>query len=178
MTDYRQCSRPGCARPAVATLVYSYARQVATIGPLRLDDDPHSWDLCQNHVRRTTVPQGWDLVTEPGVDPAAGHGAGDGRQDGPRDEEDDLSEDDLLALVEATDPATAPGATPDRTARVLPFALVALPTLSILATVLFAVTGTSPSPTAVMAVIGCPVVVLLAVIAAGVRQLAADPHTP
>ncbi|RRQ17649.1 hypothetical protein, partial [Corynebacterium bovis] len=76
------------------------------------------------------------------------------------------------------DPATAPGATPDRTARVLPFALVALPTLSILATVLFAVTGTSPSPTAVMAVIGCPVVVLLAVIAAGVRQLAADPHTP
>ncbi|MEL4155161.1 hypothetical protein [Corynebacterium bovis] len=76
------------------------------------------------------------------------------------------------------DPATAPGATPDRTARVLPFTLVALPTLSILATVLFAVTGTSPSPTAVMAVIGCPVVVLLAVIAAGVRQLAADRHTP
>ncbi|MEJ4108782.1 hypothetical protein CXF45_04745 [Corynebacterium bovis] len=76
------------------------------------------------------------------------------------------------------DPATAPGATPDRTARVLPFALVALPTLSILATVLFAVTGTSPSPTAVMAVIGCAVVVLLAVIAAGVRQLAADRHTP
>ncbi|MGV0337988.1 DUF3499 family protein, partial [Corynebacterium bovis] len=114
MTDYRQCSRPGCARPAVATLVYSYARQVATIGPLRLDDDPHSWDLCQNHVRRTTVPQGWDLVTEPGVDPAAGHGAGDGQQDGPRDEEDDLSEDDLLALVEATDPAANPRPSADR----------------------------------------------------------------
>ncbi|MBB3115662.1 DUF3499 family protein [Corynebacterium bovis] len=121
MTDYRQCSRPGCARPAVATLVYSYARQVATIGPLRLDDDPHSWDLCQNHVRRTTVPQGWDLVTEPGVDPTAGHGAGDGQQDGPRDEEDDLSEDDLLALVEATDPAAnpRPSADPDPGPRVV-----------------------------------------------------------
>ncbi|MEL4153245.1 hypothetical protein MTQ22_08025 [Corynebacterium bovis] len=77
-----------------------------------------------------------------------------------------------------TGPATTdPGATPDRMIRILPFTLVALPTLSVLATVLFAVTGTSPSPTAVMAVIGCPVVVLLAVIAAGVRQLAADRHT-
>ncbi|MDH2456031.1 hypothetical protein QDW14_06010 [Corynebacterium bovis] len=78
-----------------------------------------------------------------------------------------------------TGPApTDPGATPDRMVRVLPFTLVALPTLSVLATVLFAVTGTSPSPTAVMAVIGCPVVVLLAVIAAGVRQHAADRRTP
>lgn len=62
MTVNRTCSRPGCQRPAVATLEFNYADQLAIIGPLQPAGNPHRWDLCEDHVRRTTVPQGWRLV--------------------------------------------------------------------------------------------------------------------
>ncbi|HIW95472.1 MAG TPA: DUF3499 domain-containing protein [Candidatus Corynebacterium gallistercoris] len=67
VTVNRPCSRPGCPNPAVATLTYDYAQQVATVGPLHIHKDPHRWDLCADHARRTTVPMGWELnvIDEP-----------------------------------------------------------------------------------------------------------------
>ncbi|WP_165243039.1 DUF3499 domain-containing protein [Corynebacterium lizhenjunii] len=62
MTDQRQCSRPGCRRPAVATLTYAYAEQTAVVGPLAQEKDPHSWDLCEHHSSRITAPHGWEMV--------------------------------------------------------------------------------------------------------------------
>ncbi|WP_297004512.1 DUF3499 family protein [uncultured Corynebacterium sp.] len=64
VTDYRQCSRPGCSTPAVATLRYNYRASRATVTALGPGGDPHSWDLCSRHVSRLTVPEGWDLVRE------------------------------------------------------------------------------------------------------------------
>lgn len=64
MTDYRQCSRPGCDHRATATLRYNYAARSATVMPLEPGDDPHSWDLCERHLSRLSVPVGWDLKRE------------------------------------------------------------------------------------------------------------------
>ncbi|MDL9935654.1 DUF3499 domain-containing protein [Gordonia sp. ABSL1-1] len=58
----RQCCRPGCARSAVATLTFVYAESTAVIGPLATADEPHSWDLCDDHARRITVPRGWEML--------------------------------------------------------------------------------------------------------------------
>lgn len=58
----RHCSRPGCGRPAVATLTYAYAQQTAVVGPLSEETDPHAWDLCEKHSARITAPQGWEMV--------------------------------------------------------------------------------------------------------------------
>ena len=58
----RQCCRPGCARSAVATLTFVYAESTAVIGPLASSDEPHSWDLCDEHARRITVPRGWEML--------------------------------------------------------------------------------------------------------------------
>ncbi|MCI1256381.1 MAG: DUF3499 domain-containing protein [Corynebacterium provencense] len=64
VTDYRQCSRPGCSAPAVATLRYNYRASRATVTVLGPAGDPHSWDLCSRHVTRLTVPEGWELVRQ------------------------------------------------------------------------------------------------------------------
>ncbi|WLP90045.1 DUF3499 domain-containing protein [Gordonia sp. NB41Y] len=58
----RQCCRPGCARSAVATLTFVYAESTAVIGPLASSAEPHSWDLCDDHARRITVPRGWEML--------------------------------------------------------------------------------------------------------------------
>ncbi|MXP20857.1 DUF3499 family protein [Gordonia sp. HNM0687] len=58
----RQCCRPGCARSAVATLTFVYAESTAVIGPLAGSAEPHSWDLCDEHARRITVPRGWEML--------------------------------------------------------------------------------------------------------------------
>lgn len=68
VTDFRQCSRPGCGNPAVSTLRYNYRASRATVTVLGPGGDPHSWDLCGRHVARLTVPEGWDLVREDGGD--------------------------------------------------------------------------------------------------------------
>ena len=57
----RQCSRPGCAEAAVATLTYQYARSVAWLDDLSSDRDPHGYDLCERHAERLRVPHGWRL---------------------------------------------------------------------------------------------------------------------
>ncbi|OPX14469.1 DUF3499 domain-containing protein [Gordonia sp. i37] len=58
----RQCCRPGCTRSAVATLTFVYAESTAVIGPLASSAEPHSWDLCDEHARRITVPRGWEML--------------------------------------------------------------------------------------------------------------------
>ncbi|MCR8900208.1 MULTISPECIES: DUF3499 domain-containing protein [Gordonia] len=58
----RLCCRPGCARSAVATLTFVYAESTAVIGPLATSEEPHSWDLCDDHARRITVPRGWEML--------------------------------------------------------------------------------------------------------------------
>ncbi|MFT4044147.1 MAG: DUF3499 domain-containing protein [Gordonia sp. (in: high G+C Gram-positive bacteria)] len=58
----RQCCRPGCSRVAVATLTFVYAESTAVIGPLATANEPHSWDLCEEHAHRITVPRGWEML--------------------------------------------------------------------------------------------------------------------
>lgn len=58
----RRCSRTGCTNPAVATLTYAYADSTAVVGPLATYAEPHSYDLCEEHALRLTVPKGWEVV--------------------------------------------------------------------------------------------------------------------
>lgn len=93
VTVSRQCSRPGCRRPAVATLEFNYAEQKAIVGPLQVFGNPHRWDLCEEHAKRTTVPQGWTLETAQA-------------ESGGFIASDDTDEEDLMALVEAVQQAS------------------------------------------------------------------------
>lgn len=96
VTDYRQCSRPGCRAPAVATLRYNYRASRATVTSLGPGVDPHSWDLCGRHVERLTVPSGWDLVRE---DEAAT--GVPGILDGGTADTSDFTDEELQVLAEA-----------------------------------------------------------------------------
>ncbi len=62
----RRCSRTGCANSAVATLTYVYSDSTAVVGPLATYAEPHSYDLCEEHARRLTVPKGWEVVRHEG----------------------------------------------------------------------------------------------------------------
>jgi hypothetical protein len=57
----RQCSRTGCAEAATVTLSYQYARSIVWLDDLTGERDPHSYDLCQRHAARLSVPNGWRL---------------------------------------------------------------------------------------------------------------------
>lgn len=91
MRSVRQCSRPACVRPAVATLTYVYADSTAVLGPLSTTAEPHSYDLCAEHAARLTAPRGWEVVR---LTP-------DFVEVGP-------SKDDLLALADAVREAGRP----------------------------------------------------------------------
>lgn len=80
----RRCSRTGCTNPAVATLTYAYADSTAVVGPLATYAEPHSYDLCEEHALRLTVPKGWEVVRHEGEFSL-----------------EDTSADDLTALAEA-----------------------------------------------------------------------------
>ena len=56
----RQCSRPGCASAASATMTYEYASKSAWLDDLASEADPNQYDLCPAHADRLAVPQGWD----------------------------------------------------------------------------------------------------------------------
>ncbi len=111
VTDFRRCSRPGCGAPAIATLRYDYAARMATINQLERGDDPHSWDLCERHLSRQTVPEGWGLDWEEGVgtvtetnpahpDQAAMPGV-PGIADSSYLAEDDFTDEEMQALAAA-----------------------------------------------------------------------------
>lgn len=70
--------------PAVATLTYAYADSTAVVGPLATYAEPHSYDLCEAHALRLTVPKGWEVVRHEG-----------------EFEVPEPSDDDLTALAEA-----------------------------------------------------------------------------
>lgn len=97
MSSVRKCSRTGCLQPAVATLTYAYSDSTAVVGPLATASEPHSYDLCEEHALRLTVPKGWEVVRHEGSFAEA-----------------DRSDDELTALAEAvreagrTDPAAPP----------------------------------------------------------------------
>ena len=87
----RRCSRSGCAQPAAATLTYVYAESTAVVGPLATFSEPHSYDLCEFHAERLTVPRGWEVVRH----------EMDTEDAGP-------TGDDLLALADAVREAARP----------------------------------------------------------------------
>jgi Protein of unknown function (DUF3499) len=66
----RRCTRTACARPAVATLTYAYADLTAVVGPLASFAEPHSYDLCEEHALRLTVPRGWEVLRHVGDFPS------------------------------------------------------------------------------------------------------------
>ncbi|MDT4934626.1 MAG: hypothetical protein QOK11_2518 [Pseudonocardiales bacterium] len=66
----RRCTRTGCARPAVATLTYAYSDLTAVVGPLATYAEPHSYDLCEEHALRLTVPRGWEVLRHVGEFPS------------------------------------------------------------------------------------------------------------
>jgi hypothetical protein len=96
----RRCSRSGCAQPAAATLTYVYAESTAVVGPLATFSEPHSYDLCEFHAERLTVPRGWEVVRH----------EIDVEDSGP-------TGDDLLALADAVREAARPARAPASEAR-------------------------------------------------------------
>ncbi|NUO58290.1 MAG: DUF3499 domain-containing protein [Hamadaea sp.] len=91
MRSPRRCSRNGCPRQAVATLTYVYSDSTAVVGPLAINPEPHTYDLCETHARNLTAPRGWQLV----------------RHDG-EFETPPPTTDDLVALAEAVREAARP----------------------------------------------------------------------
>ncbi|HBX79382.1 MAG TPA: hypothetical protein DEG43_17215 [Acidimicrobiaceae bacterium] len=55
----RRCARPGCQRPAIATLSYNYGDGVVIIEDLHEHAHPMVHDLCAFHADRLSVPLGW-----------------------------------------------------------------------------------------------------------------------
>lgn len=80
----RSCSRVSCRSLASMTLTYIYADSTAVLGPLATFSEPHSYDLCETHGKRLTVPNGWNVIKEESSLDAAGP-----------------SEDDLMAIADA-----------------------------------------------------------------------------
>lgn len=80
----RNCSRVSCRATATMTLTYIYAESRAVVGPIATFSEPHSYDLCERHGAKLTVPNGWsvdrEISTTEGVGP---------------------SEDDLMAIADA-----------------------------------------------------------------------------
>ena len=66
------------------TLTYIYADSTAVLGPLATFSEPHSYDLCDKHSARLTVPNGWKVIRQ----------SVDVEGSGP-------SDDDLMAIADA-----------------------------------------------------------------------------
>ena len=66
------------------TLTYIYADSTAVLGPLATFSEPHSYDLCEKHSARLTVPNGWNVIRQSADVDSAGP-----------------SDDDLMAIADA-----------------------------------------------------------------------------
>ena len=66
----RSCSRVTCRSIAAMTLTYIYSESTAVLGPLATFSEPHSYDLCEKHSARLTVPNGWNVIKQ-AIDEAA-----------------------------------------------------------------------------------------------------------
>jgi hypothetical protein len=80
----RVCSRVSCRSVASMTLTYIYSDSTAVLGPLATFAEPHSYDLCDKHSARLTVPNGWNVIRHVADNDAVGP-----------------SEDDLMAIADA-----------------------------------------------------------------------------
>ena len=80
----RVCSRVSCRAVASMTLTYIYADSTVVLGPLATFSEPHSYDLCDKHSARLTVPNGWNVIRQ----------TADADSTGP-------SDDDLMAIADA-----------------------------------------------------------------------------
>jgi len=80
----RTCSRVSCRSISTMTLTYIYSESTAVLGPLATFSEPHSYDLCEKHSARLTVPNGWNVIKQ----------AVDDHVTGPTD-------DDLMAIADA-----------------------------------------------------------------------------
>lgn len=58
----RRCTRSSCQSNAIATLTYIYAESTAVLAPLSTYVEPHSYDLCEAHSEKLTVPKGWTVI--------------------------------------------------------------------------------------------------------------------
>ncbi|RFA22659.1 DUF3499 family protein [Subtercola boreus] len=58
----RTCSRATCESEPVSTLTYVYADSMAVLGPLSLEHEPGSYDLCPRHTQSMSAPRGWQVV--------------------------------------------------------------------------------------------------------------------
>jgi hypothetical protein len=67
----------------VATLTYVYVDSTAVLGPLAARNEPHGYDLCQQHAQNLSAPRGWEVI----------------RLEVAADQQPDV--DDLLALADA-----------------------------------------------------------------------------
>jgi hypothetical protein len=47
-----------------------YSDSTAVVGPLASFAEPHSYDLCEEHAVRLTVPRGWEVMRHDGAYPA------------------------------------------------------------------------------------------------------------
>ena len=54
----------------MATLTYIYSDSTAVVGPLAAFAEPHSYDLCEEHAVRLTVPRGWEVLRHEGEFPS------------------------------------------------------------------------------------------------------------
>ena len=59
----------------MATLTYVYVDSTAVLGPLAARNEPHGYDLCQQHAQNLSAPRGWEVIrletsaeAEPNVD--------------------------------------------------------------------------------------------------------------
>ena len=59
---FRHCTKTGCSEHATATLSYEYQNSQVWIDGLSPEREPHTYDLCRDHARRLTAPQGWEIV--------------------------------------------------------------------------------------------------------------------
>jgi len=92
----RICSRVSCRATATMTLTYIYSDSTAVLGPLATFAEPHSYDLCDKHSARLTVPNGWNVIRH----------AAESDSPGP-------SEDDLMAIADAVREAANANLQPD-----------------------------------------------------------------
>jgi hypothetical protein len=51
-------------------MTYAYSDLTAVVGPLASFAEPHSYDLCEEHALRLTVPRGWEVLRHVGEFPS------------------------------------------------------------------------------------------------------------
>lgn len=65
-------------------MTFAYGEQTAVLGPLALQPEPGSYDLCRHHSEGLSAPLGWEVIRLPLDDPS-----------------EERRADDLLALADA-----------------------------------------------------------------------------